>query len=341
VLWRLVLVGAALAGLVLPIPATAVERYYSSLVFPWLQARLTSASNLSSVAWFDLFVVVAGTGLLVRCVADLMSRRVPVALVRIVLRLATVGAIVYLAFLATWGLNYRREPLRQKVPYTQERVTPDAALTLARETLGQVNATHARAHAEGWPSPDGIDPRLAASFAETTKALGFPDGIVPGRPKHSLLDLYFRRAGVAGMTDPFFLETLIASDALPFERPQIVAHEWAHLAGVTDEGEANFVGWLSAARAGTAHRYSAWLFLYTEIVGMLPNDAARELNANLAAGPRDDLRAMRERHEREVSPRLSMAGWQVYDKYLKANQVQAGTASYAEVVQLILGTGLR
>jgi hypothetical protein len=31
----------------------------------------------------------------------------------------------------------------------------------------------------------------------------------------------------------------------------------------------------------------------------------------------------------------------VYDRYLKANRVGAGTASYAEVVQLVLGTGLR
>jgi hypothetical protein len=43
------------------------------------------------------------------------------------------------------------------------------------------------------------------------------------------------------MTDPFFLETLVASDVLPFERPFLVAHEWSHLAGIADEGEANFV----------------------------------------------------------------------------------------------------
>jgi hypothetical protein len=40
---------------------------------------------------------------------------------------------------------------------------------------------------------------------------------------------------------------------------------------------------------------------------------------------------------RNVSPRISAAGWRVYDSYLKANRVEAGAASYAEVVRLVLG----
>jgi hypothetical protein len=65
------------------------------------------------------------------------------------------------------------------------------------------------------------------------------------------------------------------------------------------------------------------------------------VSAALESGPRADLAAIRQRYAREVSPRLSTAGWQVYDQYLKANRIDAGTASYAEVVQLILGTALR
>ena len=39
-----------------------------------------------------------------------------------------------------------------------------------------------------------------------------------------------------------------------------------------------------------------------------------------------------------MSPGVSRAGWRVYDSYLKANRVEAGTASYDEVVRLVLGT---
>ena len=123
------------------------------------------------------------------------------------------------------------------------------------ETVARLGSTYAGAHSEGWPAQGEISHTLSASFSRTTASLGLPGTVVPARPKHSLFDLYFRRAGVSGMTDPFFLETLVASDLLPFERPEVVAHEWAHLAGITDEGEANFAGWLTCVR-GTTRRSS-------------------------------------------------------------------------------------
>ena len=205
----------------------------------------------------------------------------------------------------------------------------------------QMNALHDAAHAVGWVDASSVDPVLARSFLDTTGGLGLPAGTIPGRPKRSVLDWYFRRASVAGMTDPFFLETLVASDLLAFERPHVVAHEWAHLAGIADEGEANFVGWLACVRGEKPQRYSGWLFLYGESLAALPTADAREIRALVGAGPREDLQAIRQRYEREVSPRVSGAGWRAYDGYLKANRIDAGTASYAEVVQLILGTGLR
>jgi len=255
--------------------------------------------------------------------------------------LVTLAAAVSMLFFASWGLNYRRVPLREKVPFEGGRVTPDAALALARETVARLGSTYDAAHREGWPAPGDVSQALAVSFSRTSASLGLPATVVPGRPKRSLFDLFFRRAGVAGMTDPFFLETLVASDLLPFERSEVVAHEWAHLAGITDEGEANFVGWLTCVRGTPAQQYSGWLFLYSEVVVTLPRDAARDISAHLAPGPRADLQAIRERYEREVSPRVSSAGWQVYDQYLKANRVEAGNQSYAEVVRLILGTNLR
>ena len=94
------------------------------------------------------------------------------------------------------------------------------------------------------------------------------------------------------MTDPFFLETLVASDLLPFERPFVVAHEWAHLAGFTDEGEANFVGWLTCLRGATA---AALQRLAVSVRRARPQRARADrvaVAAALAAGPREDLRAI-------------------------------------------------
>lgn len=338
---RLGLIALAALALVLPLPAGPVERVYARELFPRLQPALTWLSNLTAVAWFDVLLVAVLGGVVVLIVRDVRASGATKAAVRLAVRLLTVGAVAYLAFLVTWGLNYRRAALTTRISYEVGRITPEAAADLARESAAQLNALHPVAHAEGWPGLAEVDPGLADVFRTTLQRLSLPASIRPARPKVSLLDLYFRRAGVAGMTDPYFLETLVASDTLPFERSQVVAHEWAHLAGVTDEGEANFIGWLTCVSGSRAHRYSGWLFLYSEVMTGLQPDVARPIAAMLGEGPRADLRAIRERHVREVSPRLASAGWQIYDGYLKANRVEAGTASYAEVVRLVLGTGLR
>jgi hypothetical protein len=341
VLWRLVLLLVALMFVLLPIPPALVERYYSSGLFPVLQSVATRASNQTAVAWFDVTLATIIVLLIVLSVRDFARRGVIAASARTLIRLLTTAAALLTLFMAMWGLNYQREPLRRKLPFDQARVTADAARRLARETVERVNALYDAAHAGGWGGAGEVDPVLARAFAAASHDLHLDARTIPGRPKRSLLDLYFRRTGVSGMTDPFFLETLVASDVLPFERPHVIAHEWAHLGGITDEGEANFVGWLACLRGNVPHQYSGWLFLYTEVVSALPRDAARDVMTALTAGPRADLQAMRERSKREVSPRLSRAGWQVYDQYLRANRVEAGTASYAEVVQLVLGTQMR
>src|SRR5438067_1029580 len=71
---------------------------------------------------------------------------------------------------------------------------------------------------------------LQAAFARAQRDLGASGLARPAEPKHTWLDVYFKRAAVDGMTDPFFLETLVASDLLTIEQPFVVAHEWAHLA---------------------------------------------------------------------------------------------------------------
>ncbi|MBS1820239.1 MAG: DUF3810 family protein [Acidobacteria bacterium] len=338
---RFGLIVLAALALLVPLPSSFVERAYSSALFPHVQRWTTAASNTTAIVWLDVLVVVVLAGVLALASADVMRHGWRGAVLRSAVRLVTIAAVAYVAFLAMWGLNYQREPVRDRVPFDAARVTPDAAARLARDSVVRVNGLYREAHAAAWPAADAIDPTLVEGWRHAVGMLGGHAAFQPARPKRSLLDLYFRRAGVAGMTDPYFLETIVASDILPFERPHVVAHEWAHLAGFADEGEANFVGWLACLRGSDAHRYSGWLFLYSEVMSGLPRAEAQVIAAGLDEGPRADLRAIRDRQKRELSPRLSRAGWQVYDQYLKANRVDAGTASYAEVVQLILGTDIR
>jgi len=333
----LVILGAAAFLALAPLPARWVERAYSNGVYPPLQRGATSVSNLAPFVLLDVCVGLLAIILIGSGARDLWTRGGVAALVGSARRVLVVAAGAYLAFLVTWGLNYRRPPLPARLPFDTSRVTPASAARLAAAVVDRLNALHASAHAEGWPAQLAIDRELAAAVSSAMRDLGRRSDIVPARPKQSAFDWYFRRAGVPGMTVPIFLETLVASDVLPFERPAIVAHEWAHLAGLADEGEANLAGWLACVRSTPARQYSGWLGMYAEALGAVPAEERRAIGSRLAQGPRDDLAAIRARISRELSPRLSAAGWRVYDSYLKANRVEAGAASYSEVVRLALG----
>jgi hypothetical protein len=330
----------ALAAAALPLPRAGVEWLYSSHFYARLQPVVTALSNIVPFALLDLLALVSLAWVVGAAVADLVKDRWTRAAGRFLLRTATLAAAAYLVFLVMWGLNYRRVALVDRLPFDAALVTPAAARQAALRAADELNRLHETAHADGWPTATAADPVLVDALHRADRALGGRGIVVPARPKVSLADWYFRRASVAGMTDPFFLETLVESDLLPFERPFVVAHEWSHLAGLADEGEANFLGWLACVQASEPSQYSGWLFLYQELLGTVRGRDRADAMARLGPGPRRDLQAISARLRREVSPRVQSAGWQVYDRYLRANGVEAGTASYSEVVRFVLGVPL-
>ncbi len=331
----------AIAAALVPIPRAVVESVYSERMFPRLQRLLTGLSNVFPFALLDVLLVAGGLAVVWMVVRDVRSLRARPSFAVAsgsVMRVLVLAAAAYLFFLLAWGFNYRRVPLEHKLQFDATRVSVQTAVLLARTAVERVNALHAAGHRRGWSATATIDSGLADAFGKARQELGLRAGTRLGRPKRTLLDLYFRRVGVAGMTNPYFLETLVATDLLPFERPAVIAHEWSHLAGIADEGDANFVAWLTCLRGTAAHQYSGWLSLYGDVANALPRSVLGDVAAMLADGPRADLQAVRDRLLRQVNPTVSAAGWRVYDQYLKANQVDEGTASYADVVRLVLGT---
>jgi hypothetical protein len=338
VLWAALILVAAAAALV-PLPPAWVERAYSTSVYPAVQRLLTPISNLAPFALFDVLIATAIATSLLPVVVDIARRRDTAfrIIARFLFRTVVLGASLYLAFLVVWGLNYRRQKLTEKLQFDAGAISAAAALEAATADVEQLNALHDRAHAIGWRTLTEIDPALVTAFGRVTRDLGARTTTVAGRPKVTLLDPYFRRAGVEGMIDPYFLETLVQRGILPFERPFVVAHEWSHLAGFADESEANFVGWLACVRGSAANQYSGWLFLYGELARAMRGRDRAAVSALLGPGPRADLNAIATRYREQVNPRISAAGWRVYDQYLKANRVEAGAASYDEVIRLVLG----
>jgi hypothetical protein len=332
-LLRVAVVVAAAAAALMPTPRWAIERWYSLGLYPRLQRGITPLTNQIPIALLDIALLAVGVWFLWR----LGRRRRRSGWVRAAVsgaaQLVTLCAALYLAFLALWGLNYRRVPIEEKVEFEASRITPEAARDLAREAVLRLNELHAEAHRAG---PDV--PRLQASFAAAERRLGARGTTVPGVPKRSALELYFRWAAIDGMTDPIFLEIIVNPDVLAVERPFVLAHEWGHLAGYADEDEANLIAWLACLQGDARARYSGWLALYGHVMSRLPRPAQAAIANGLDEGPRRDLQAIVERYTRAPQVVRNVAR-ETYDAYLRANRVEEGIASYDGVVRLILGAG--
>ena len=336
---ELLTIVAAVVIAVAPIPASWVEFWYSTTVYPRIERTLTPFSNLVPFAILDLLLLIVVPTIAIRVIAAVRESwraRALRPLGRTVFHLLSTAAALYVAFLMLWGLNYRRVRMADRLVLDRAAPTSEQVVGLGLNAISEMNRLYSGAHAQPGVGAEWRDPALRTAFADVQRALAPAPDAQPGRLKRSLLGPYFRWAGVDGMVNPFGLEVIANPDLLPFERPFVAAHEWSHLAGYADEAEANFVGWLTCVRASRPHQYSGWFYLYWQITGEVNAEERQRLNAALDDGPRRDVNAVITRLRRGQIPALQRASWQMYDKYLKANRVEAGVRSYGEVVTLVL-----
>ena len=328
----------AMAGLALavPWPPAFVEAAFSSAIYPSWQRAATTATNWAPFAVLDLVLAAAIVGLVLASVHA--GRRAGGTRVRRAVAglgaAAAVAAGVYLWFFLSWGLNYQRLPVATRLGLDRSRATPAAVGRFATRTVHELNRLRPLAHGRPWPSPADTAAGLRPAFAAAVARLRQRD-VVAGWPKRSLLQPWFRWAGIDGVTNPFVPEVVVNSDLLAVEWPFTLAHEWGHLAGLAHESEASYAGWLTCLAAGDQARYSAHLWVLGHAAAGLPRSERERLIAQLDAGPLSDLRAISARSAQSV-PMVRNVSWATYDRYLKTNRVSEGLRSYDGALVLIL-----
>ncbi|HYB96294.1 MAG TPA: DUF3810 family protein [Vicinamibacterales bacterium] len=333
-------IAAAMLVAVLPPGTFTVERYYARWLYPMLQSQMTALSNRVPFALFDAAVVAflaIAIGIWIRAIRAARKKQVWRSLWRGVTATMTLLAVVYLWFLAAWGLNYARPPLESQIPFDASRVTPQAVRALAEHAIARANQTHQAGHAAGFPAIGDAPPRLMAALRDVEREFGRPRETVFATPKWSIFTPFYRASGVSGQLGPFFLETLVNPDLTGPEREATLAHEWAHLSGFAPESDASFIGVLAALRAGPSAEYSGWLELVSEAVNQLQPLTQRIVLQKLAEGPRKDQEAIRERLNKRVHT-VQEAAWSSYDRLLKSQGVEEGVESYSRVIHLLIGS---
>lgn len=340
--WWITAAVLLLIVVVVPIPAWVIDEFYSRDMYSWFQRIMTTATNILPFAVLDVILLLTTIGFLYRFVRLFhvaRQRGLIDAIWEGFRRLVRFAAIASLLFLWAWGFNYRRLPLESALHAPPAALTVDA-LKVAFADAGAL-AARIRAQSEPEGRPHSIALELKEPMNAALHALGREPLTVGGEPKYSLvLTPFFNWSGVTGMTNPFGHETIILPDLLPFERPFVIAHEWAHLAGQADEAEASAVGWLACMRGNPSLAYSASLYLIVETAAAMPADVRQDMMGRLDADVRSDLDLIAER-EKQQKPTIQRTANRVYDEYLRANRVSDGMASYGRALTLILSPPFR
>jgi hypothetical protein len=325
-----------LAGLLqwLPLSANWIENTYANGIYAALARTFVPLANATPFTIGDVLLVAIVVGVIAYWIVGWRRARGPRRILRLAVRTAAVAALIIVWFDAAWALNYRRAPIVQRVAFDPGRLNAHNVTAFSARIVDELNATAPPAHAENLSEPE-LERALADAEEPVLRRLGDRGSIAVSRPKRTIFDPWFAKAGIGGQWNPFAYETLLNAEFLPFERPFALAHEWGHVAGFGDESDANLIAALTTLRSKDPFiRYSGLFWAY----GFLPEADRRALHVSPLV--RADLKAARERFLRTYDPRLSALQWYVYDKYLRANRVPAGVASYSLFVQVLVGTPL-
>lgn len=323
---------AAFAAVTLRLPRAWIENDYANGIFAAMNRALVPWSNRVPFAVGDLEAIVVIAALIVWWVRAV--RRAPrgkrartvLAMLAHTAGWAAAGVVL---FEVLWGFNYRRDTVVQRIVY--EPHPSDAAVAAFSERIvGILNHDVGPAHAETLDLA-----KLRDAYEPLIARLGDRRPVEVTTPKATMLQPYYDAAGIGGMYSPFAFETLLNATFLPFEVPRALAHEWAHVGGFTDEGDANYIGTLACLRSDDPLiRYSGAFWTY----GDLPEAQRRRLHLD----PRvvADFDASRARFLRHYMPQVFAVQWRFYDSYLRTSGVHGGVASYGFFLSLLVGTKL-
>jgi hypothetical protein len=332
---RLFVIALAVALLVYAPPPAVVERWYAGRWLPIAQPALTWIANWFPFALYDVYsvaAIVSGVILLVIALARPKSHGRAA-----LFRLAGLISFAFVFGMLTGGFSFRREPLTKRLAYHEERATHDALVALTERSINELNTLYPQLP-RTWPDWPELSAQMAPAFKAARAKLDPASHLALPRVKLSLMDWYMRRATFNGMSLPFFYEITVNREMFGFERPYVLAHEWAHTAaGRGNESEAAFLGWLACMHGPAYGRYSAWLRMYGYAIANLPVDERRAYVSKLGRGPKADIDSVSARVARGYNRTIARVGNAGQKVMNSASHMPPGTTRYELVVRLILG----
>jgi hypothetical protein len=341
--WLLILFISTVIIKIFSLYPEAVERYYSSGIYPYISFFQRILFGWIPISIGDIFYGLTGIWLIAQIIFIIRRIKNKQAgggyFLSVARRFITGILMVYVSFNVLWGLNYNRTGISGQLKLNNYYYSDKdllAVTTLLTEKLNRLQpaSEHSRYQLGNKKHLFG---EAVQSYYNISGATPLHYSIPSVKPSiYSYLGNYL---GFTGYYNPFTGEAQVNTTVPLFVRPFTVCHEIGHQLGYAKESEANFAGYLSAASsADTSFLYSVYFDMYLYSARYLyftDSVALKKIKKQLSPGVIKDREELSRFLIKYSSPVEAIID-RLYSKYLMANEQPSGKMSYNEVVAMLI-----
>ena len=267
---------------------------------------------------------------------------------------------VYAWFYIAWGLNYSQPNIYCRTGMKPVEVSEAKFREFAYRYADSINSLseERRVKSEETAFDDqresqlngmvdaGLKNRVRDAVLKGYNEIGAKEGINAPFNQHPhaktmLFTPLSSMSGVTGSMGPFFCEFTLNGDIRPHDYPAIYAHEFAHLLGIANEGEANFYSYIvCTASSDKAVKFSGYYHIFFHVLRNVFDILGEKEGEKFLKYIRPEIIQLAKSDRNYwLSKRckvLDAAQDFIFDLYLRGNHVAEGRKSYSGVVGLIL-----
>lgn len=250
---------------------------------------------------------------------------------------------VYAWFYIAWGLNYSQPNIYCRTGMKPVEVSEAKFREFAYRYADSINSLSEEFNGM---VDDGLKNRVRDAVLKGYNEIGAKEGINAPFNQHPhaktmLFTPLSSMSGVTGSMGPFFCEFTLNGDIRPHDYPAIYAHEFAHLLGIANEGEANFYSYIvCTASSDKAVKFSGYYHIFFHVLRNVFDILGEKEGEKFLKYIRPEIiqlaRSDRQYWISKQCKALDAAQDFIFDLYLRGNHVAEGRKSYSGVVGLIL-----
>ena len=250
---------------------------YTTRIYPIIGSLLSPISGLFPFAVGDIFIALSIVWVIFYPIYEIKWRKQPAKRFfflaakrgcypkkKVVFgRVAEYLLWVYAWFYIAWGLNYSQPNIYCRTGMKPVEVSEAKFREFAYRYADSINSLSKERRVKSEETAfddqresqfngmvdDGLKNRVRDAVLKGYNEIGAKEGINAPFNQHPhaktmLFTPLSSMSGVTGSMGPFFCEFTLNGDIRPHDYPAIYAHEFAHLLGIANEGEANFYSYI-------------------------------------------------------------------------------------------------